>query len=211
MAQGIVRLLRKLWRFLGQKGTVGITLSQEDMPFTQDGIVPDIIINPHAIPSRMTVAQLIECVTGKCASINGGIRNATSFSNVDPNDICNELQKCGYNRNGNEVMYSGLTGKKLEAEIFIGPTYYQRLKHMVADKVHARSKGPVQLLTRQPVEGRSKEGGLRSKSQRSLWNVKVLQVCSSAGNMSKLRGTPNCQQFKHFVITKKKKVFIFIY
>ena len=145
----------------GQKGTVGITLHQEDMPFTQEGIVPDIIINPHAIPSRMTVAQLIECVTGKCATLNGNTRSASSFSGINPDDICDELHKCGYDKRGREVMYSGLTGKRLDAEIFIGPTYYQRLKHMVADKIHSRSKGPVQLLTRQPVEGRSKEGGLR--------------------------------------------------
>lgn len=145
----------------GQKGTIGITLPQEDMPFTSEGIVPDIIINPHAIPSRMTVAQLIECVTGKCAALNGNIRTATTFSGNNPEVICEELHKCGYDKRGRESMFSGLTGNKLEAEIFIGPTYYQRLKHMVHDKVHARARGPVQLLTRQPVEGRSKEGGLR--------------------------------------------------
>ena len=145
----------------GQKGTIGITLPQEDMPFTAEGIVPDIIINPHAIPSRMTVAQLIECVTGKCAALNGNIRKATTFSGNNPEVICDELKNCGYDKRGREVMYSGLTGKQLDAEIFIGPTYYQRLKHMVHDKVHSRARGPVQLLTRQPVEGRSKEGGLR--------------------------------------------------
>ena len=121
---------------MGQKGTVGITLPQEDMPFTQEGIVPDIIINPHAIPSRMTVAQLIECVTGKCATLNGNTRSASSFSGINPDDICDELHQCGYDKRGREVMYSGLTGKQLDAEIFIGPTYYQRLKHMVADKIH---------------------------------------------------------------------------
>jgi DNA-directed RNA polymerase II subunit RPB2 len=146
---------------MGQKGTVGITLPHEDMPFTQEGIVPDIIINPHAIPSRMTVAQLIECVTGKCAALNGNIRDATSFASNNPDAICEELHKCGYDKRGREVMYSGITGEQLDAEIFIGPTYYQRLKHMVADKIHSRATGPVQLLTRQPVEGRSKEGGLR--------------------------------------------------
>ena len=98
----------------GQKGTIGITLPQEDMPFTSEGIVPDIIINPHAIPSRMTVAQLIECVTGKCAALNGNIRTATTFSGNNPEVICEELQKCGYDKRGRETMYSGLTGKQLE-------------------------------------------------------------------------------------------------
>lgn len=106
------------------------------MPFTREGITPDIIINPHAIPSRMTVAQLIECVTGKCAALNGDIRSATSFSGIDPEDICNELEKIGYDKRGRETMFSGLTGKELDAKIFIGPTYYQRLKHMTADKCH---------------------------------------------------------------------------
>jgi len=145
----------------GQKGTVGILLDHEDMPFTAEGIVPDIIINPHAIPSRMTVAQLIECITGKCGTLNGEIKTATSFANEDPDLICEELKKCGYDKEGMEVMYNGMTGEQLDAKIFIGPTFYQRLKHMVADKMHGRSRGPVQLLTRQPVEGRSKEGGLR--------------------------------------------------
>ena len=145
----------------GQKGTVGITLNNEDMPFTADGIVPDVIVNPHAIPSRMTVAQLIECISGKSCSIDGEYRNATAFDHDSADDIAEQLHKLGYHRHGTEKMYSGHTGLQLEADIFIGPTYYQRLKHMVSDKVHGRAKGPVQILTRQPVEGRSRGGGLR--------------------------------------------------
>ena len=145
----------------GQKGTIGITLSQEDMPFTCEGITPDIIVNPHAIPSRMTVAQLIECIAGKAATIDGHRKNATSFDHDTPEMIEEQLKAVGYESRGQQTMYCGYTGEPLDAKIFIGPTYYQRLKHMVADKQHARAKGPIQILTRQPVEGRARDGGLR--------------------------------------------------
>ena len=146
----------------GQKGTIGITYTQQDMPFTKDGIVPDIIVNPHAIPSRMTVAQLIECVLGKTAAELGVNCDATPFTGADPYDIGKILtEKCGMHSSGTEVMYNGKTGEQLAANIFIGPTYYYRLKHLVEDKVHSRSTGPYQLLTRQPAEGRSRDGGLR--------------------------------------------------
>lgn len=145
----------------GQKGTVGITYRQEDMPFTQEGITPDIIVNPHAIPSRMTIGQLIECVLGKVSSISGLEGDATPFAESSIRDFTTRLHKLGYQNRGNEVMYNGYTGKALEAQIFIGPTYYQRLKHMVDDKIHSRSTGPVQGLTRQPMEGRARGGGLR--------------------------------------------------
>ena len=146
----------------GQKGTIGITYKQHDMPFTKDGIVPDIIVNPHAIPSRMTVAQLIECVLGKTASQLGVNCDATPFTGADPYEIGKILtEKCGLHSSGTEVMYSGKTGEQLKANIFIGPTFYYRLKHLVEDKVHSRSTGPYQLLTRQPAEGRSRDGGLR--------------------------------------------------
>jgi DNA-directed RNA polymerase II subunit RPB2 len=144
-----------------QKGTIGITLPQEDMPFTCEGITPDIIVNPHAIPSRMTVAQLIECIAGKSASMDGNRKNATSFDHDTPEMIEEQLKAVGYESRGQQTMYCGFTGKPLDVKIFIGPTYYQRLKHMVADKIHARAKGPIQILTRQPVEGRARDGGLR--------------------------------------------------
>lgn len=145
----------------GQKGTVGITYRQEDMPFTTEGITPDIIINTHCIPSRMTVGHLIECLLGKVSALTGDEGDATPFTDVTVHHISDELSKCGYQSRGLEVMYNGHTGRKLQAQIFIGPTYYQRLKHMVDDKIHARARGPVQILTRQPVEGRSRDGGLR--------------------------------------------------
>ncbi|OII72640.1 RNA polymerase beta subunit [Cryptosporidium andersoni] len=145
----------------GQKGTIGITYRMEDMPFTQDGIVPDIIMNPHAIPSRMTIGHLIECILGKTCAIEGMEGDATPFTKVTVEEISNRLHAAGFQRNGNEVMYNGHTGRQLESRIFIGPTYYQRLKHMVDDKIHARAKGAITMLTRQPREGRSREGGLR--------------------------------------------------
>ena len=145
----------------GQKGTVGMLYRQEDMPFTQDGIVPDIIVNPHAIPSRMTIGQLIECIMGKSCSMLGLEGDSTPFTDLDPKDVSDILSTCGFEPYGNEVMYNGITGEQLKANIFIGPTYYQRLKHMVKDKYHSRSTGPVVLLTRQPAEGRTRDGGLR--------------------------------------------------
>jgi len=145
----------------GQKGTCGITYRTEDMPFTVEGMVPDIIVNPHAIPSRMTIGHLVECLLGKVSATTGAAGDATPFTDITVEDISRALHRCGYQLRGNEVMYNGHTGRKLEAQIFLGPTYYQRLKHMVDDKIHSRARGPVQILTRQPVEGRSRDGGLR--------------------------------------------------
>ncbi|CAL0300888.1 unnamed protein product [Lupinus luteus] len=145
----------------GQKGTVGMTYTQEDMPWTAEGITPDIIVNPHAIPSRMTIGQLIECIMGKVAAHMGKEGDATPFTDVTVDNISKALHKCGYQMRGFETMYNGHTGRRLSAMIFLGPTYYQRLKHMVDDKIHSRGRGPVQILTRQPAEGRSRDGGLR--------------------------------------------------
>tara|TARA_B110000211_G_scaffold234762_1_gene306126 strand:+ start:1288 stop:4581 length:3294 start_codon:yes stop_codon:yes gene_type:complete len=147
-----------------QKGTVGMVFNQIDMPFTKDGIVPDIIINPHCIPSRMTINQLLECVLGKICLFNGEKGDATPFTENSKNiteNLSNKLDKYGFDNHGYETMYNGMTGEPLDAKIFIGPTYYQRLKHMVKDKIHARAEGHVTTLTRQPLEGRSRDGGLR--------------------------------------------------
>ena len=145
----------------GQKGTCGLIIREEDMPFTSKGVRPDLIINPHALPSRMTIGQLIECLTGKVHLINGGLGDCTVFNTGDTKPYRDQLSKMGYHNSGNEILYNGMTGEMLESDIFIGPTYYLRLKHMVADKVNFRSRGPNTALTRQPVQGRSNEGGLR--------------------------------------------------
>ena len=145
----------------GQKGTVGNIIPEMDMPFTKDGLRPDIIINPHAIPSRMTIAQLKETLLGKVLLQLGMFGDGTSFGNLDVKTIATELQRVGYESYGNEVMYNGLTGEQLETSIFVGPVFYQRLKHMVNDKQHSRSIGPMVNLTRQPAEGRSRDGGFR--------------------------------------------------
>jgi DNA-directed RNA polymerase II subunit RPB2 len=145
----------------GQKGTLGNIIPEEDMPFTKDGMRPDIIINPHAIPSRMTIAQLKETLLGKVLLELGMFGDGTSFGNLDVKTISEELQKLGYESYGNELLYNGLTGEQLETNIFFGPVFYQRLKHMVNDKQHSRSIGPMVNLTRQPAEGRSRDGGFR--------------------------------------------------
>ena len=145
----------------GQKGTIGNIIPEEDMPFTKNGLKPDIIINPHAIPSRMTIGQLKETLLGKVLLELGLFGDGTSFGEFQINDICKELSKVGYESNGNEILYNALTGVQIETSIFMGPVFYQRLKHMVNDKQHSRSIGPMVNLTRQPAEGRSRDGGLR--------------------------------------------------
>ena len=131
------------------------------MPFTKDGMKPDIIINPHAIPSRMTIGQLKETLLGKVILELVMFGDGTSFGNLDVKTIAQELLKAGYESYGNEILYNGLTGEQLETSTFLGPVFYQRLKHMVADKQHSRSIGPMVNLTRQPAEGRSRDGGFR--------------------------------------------------
>ena len=145
----------------GQKGTMGNLIPEEDMPYTKDGLRPDIIINPHAIPSRMTIGQLKETLLGQLLLELGLFGDGTSFGDLDIKTIRRELQQAGYESNGNQILYDGLTGEQIQASIFMGPVFYQRLKHMVTDKQHSRATGPMVNLTRQPAEGRARDGGLR--------------------------------------------------
>ncbi|KAE8752263.1 hypothetical protein FOCC_FOCC001056 [Frankliniella occidentalis] len=145
----------------GQKGVTGLIVEQEDMPFNDKGICPDMIMNPHGFPSRMTVGKLIELLAGKAGLMEGKFHYGTAFGGSKVKDVCEELVKHGFNYQGKDFFYSGITGEPLQAYIYSGPVYYQKLKHMVQDKMHARSRGPRAVLTRQPTEGRSREGGLR--------------------------------------------------
>ena len=145
----------------GQKGTVGNIIPECDMPYTANGVRPDIIINPHAIPSRMTIGHLKETVLGKVLVELGLFGDGTAFGDFEVKDICDLLLKANYEAHGNELLYNGLTGEQVECSVFMGPAFYQRLKHMVNDKAHSRSIGPMVNLTRQPAEGRSRDGGLR--------------------------------------------------
>ena len=163
LEQRIPTLGDKMASRAGQKGTIGMVIPECDMPFTADGLRPDLIINPHALPTRMTVGQLVECITGKACALYGGFGDCTAFNNKGSKiGVFGELlTKEGYHSNGNEIMYNGMTGEQIETEIFIGPTYYMRLKHMVKDKINFRALGPRTALTRQPVSGRANDGGLR--------------------------------------------------
>jgi len=145
----------------GQKGTVGMMLEEEDMPFMANGLRPDLIMNPHAVPSRMTIAQLMENIFGKIGVRRGTLGDGTPYSHMKIEELRAHMIDLGLHPYGNEIMYNGQTGEMMNAEIFIGPTFYQRLKHMVIDKKHSRAKGPIVSLTRQPCEGRSRDGGLR--------------------------------------------------
>ncbi len=145
----------------GQKGIIGLIIPQEDMPFTESGLVPDIIVNPHAVPSRMTVGHLMELLSGKLGSQIGETINGTPFNNLSIAYIEKQLHAAGLHPYGREIMYDGKSGKRIEGTIFVGCQFYQKLHHLVSDKIHARARGPIQMLTRQPTEGRAREGGLR--------------------------------------------------
>ncbi|HIH31705.1 TPA: DNA-directed RNA polymerase subunit B [Candidatus Woesearchaeota archaeon] len=145
----------------GQKGVIGMVVPEQNIPFSENGMRPDILFNPHGLPKRMTVAHLIEMLGGKVGALEGRYIDGTTFDSENEKDLRSALEKLGFKEDGTEIMYSPITGKQYQARIYIGSMYYQRLKHMVANKMHSRARGPIQLLTRQPTEGRAKEGGLR--------------------------------------------------
>jgi DNA-directed RNA polymerase III subunit RPC2 len=145
----------------GQKGVIGLIVSQEDMPFSDQGMVPDIIMNPHGFPSRMTVGKIMELMAGKAGALEGEIADGTAFGENATEEMCKALARHGFGYSGKDCFTSGTTGAPLTAYIFFGPVFYQRLKHMVADKIHMRARGPRAILTRQPTEGRCRDGGLR--------------------------------------------------
>ena len=176
----------------GQKGTIGNIIPECDMPFTQQGLKPDLIINPHAIPSRMTIAQLKETVLGKVLIELGLFGDGTSFGEFDMNDICSELINLGYESHGNELMYNGLTGEQIEYSVFIGPVFYQRLKHMVNDKAHSRAIGPMVNLTRQPAEGRSRDGGLRFGEMERDCEIGTTPIVTTSGHSVLIKNMASC-------------------
>ena len=175
-----------------QKGTMGMILNPEDMPQTASGIVPDIIINPHCIPSRMTVAQLMETLMSKIGCMAGTLGDGTPFGDTTVDDLAGHLRDMyGMEPYGNEIMYNGYTGRMMETSIFIGPCYYQRLRHCSADKMHSRASGPLVMLTRQPAEGRAREGGLRCRGHLPEALVRCNSRASPIwrGNIIKFRET----------------------
>lgn len=156
----------------GQKGTLSVLWPQESMPFSESGIYPDVLINPHAFPSRMTIGMLIESMAGKAGSIHGMFQDATPFTFHEENRVIDyigeQLRSVGYHYYGSEPLYNGISGNLMQADIFIGVVFYQRLRHMVSDKSQVRSTGPITSITRQPVKGRKKHGGIRLGEVRLL-------------------------------------------
>jgi DNA-directed RNA polymerase subunit B len=195
----------------GQKGVIGLLVSHEDMPFSQNGITPDIIFSPHSVPSRMTVSHLLEIMSGKYGALKGSQVDATAFDTPNEKEVRNELLQMGFREDGTEVFYNGLTGERFKAKIYSGNIYYLKLKHMVASKLHARASGRIQLLTRQPVEGRAMGGGLRLgemekdclvahgaslllkerfDSDKAI--VHVCEECGLIGSWNAYKNKPNC-------------------
>ena len=201
----------------GQKGVCGIIVNQEDLPFNDQGVVPDIIMNPHGFPSRMTVGKMIELISGKAGVLNGTLEYGTCFGGSKLEDMSQILMNNGFNYSGKDMLYSGITGECLQAYIFFGPIYYQKLKHMVLDKMHARARGPRAVLTRQPTEGRSRDGGLRlgemerdcviayGASQLLLERLMIssdafeVDVCDKCGLMGYSRWCTSCKSAENVI------------
>jgi DNA-directed RNA polymerase II subunit RPB2 len=220
----------------GQKGTMGMILNPEDMPQTATGIVPDIIINPHCIPSRMTIAQLMETLLSKIGCMSGTMGDGTPFGDASVENMARILRdEYGMEPYGNEILYNGYTGRMMETSIFIGPCYYQRLRHCSADKIHSRASGPLVMLTRQPAEGRARDGGLRfgemerdcvvahgiSKFQRErfmncsdgfgCWTCRqcgLIAIANDKDSVWACRGCENTTEFSRVEIPYASKLFL---